>query len=82
MSVTKGDWLEAALLMINSFGGFEAALFLSGETRDPRKDAPIALLIALATATLLYVACHILSFIRCQLQPVRLSLSLMPPNIF
>jgi len=42
--------------MINSLGGFEAALFLSGETRDPRKDAPIALLIALATATFLYVA--------------------------
>ncbi len=56
VSVTRGDWLEAVLLMINSFGGFEAALFLSGETRDPRKDAPVALLIALATATLLYVA--------------------------
>jgi APA family basic amino acid/polyamine antiporter len=53
---TRGDWLEAVLLMINSFGGFEAALVLSGETRDPRKDAPIALLIALTTATFLYVA--------------------------
>jgi basic amino acid/polyamine antiporter, APA family len=56
MSVTTGDWLEAVLLMINSFGGFEAALFVSRETRDPRKDAPIALLIALATATFLYAA--------------------------
>jgi APA family basic amino acid/polyamine antiporter len=56
MSVTSGDWLEAVLLMINSFGGFEAALFVSGETRDPRKDAPIALLIALTSATFLYVA--------------------------
>jgi amino acid transporter len=56
MSVTSGDWLEAILLMINSFGGFEAALFVSGETLDPRKDAPTALLIALATATSLYVA--------------------------
>ena len=56
MSITGRDWLAAVLLMINSFGGFEAALFLSGETRDPRKDAPIALLIALATATFLYVA--------------------------
>jgi len=56
ISSTGEDWLEALLLMINSFGGFEAALFLSGETRDPRKDAPIALLIALPTVTLLYVA--------------------------
>src|SRR5262249_43367034 len=56
ISPTSGDWLEAVLLMINSFGGFEAALFASGETRNPRKDAPIAIFIALATATFLYVA--------------------------
>ena len=56
MPVTRRDWLAAVLLMINSYGGFEAALFASAETRDPRKDAPIALLTALATATFLYVA--------------------------
>jgi len=56
MFVTSKNWLEAVLLMINSFGGFEAALFVSGETRDPRKDAPIALLVALTTATFLYVS--------------------------
>jgi APA family basic amino acid/polyamine antiporter len=56
MSVTSGDWLEAVLLMTTSFGGFEAAFFLSGETRDPCKDGPIARLIALTTATFLYVA--------------------------
>jgi basic amino acid/polyamine antiporter, APA family len=56
MSVTPGNWLEAILLMINSFGGFEAALFVSGEARDPRKDAPVALLIALTSATFLYVS--------------------------
>lgn len=56
LSVTSKNWLEAVLLMINSFGGFEAALFVSGETRDPRKDAPIALLVALTTATFLYVS--------------------------
>jgi hypothetical protein len=32
------------------------ALFVSGETRDPRKAAPIALLVALTTATFLYVS--------------------------
>src|SRR5258708_18441825 len=56
MFVTSKDWLEAVLLMIHSFGGFEAALFVSGETRDPRKDAPIALLVALTTATFLYAS--------------------------
>lgn len=56
ISVTRQDWFGAVLLMINSFGGFEAALFLSGETRDPRKDAPIALLITLVATTSVYVA--------------------------
>jgi amino acid transporter len=63
--ITAADWLQAVLLMINAFGGFEAALFVSGETRDPRKDPPIALLIALVTATLIsvgmqYVVIHTL----------------------
>jgi amino acid transporter len=37
-----------------AYGGFEAALFPLGEAKDPRKDAPIALLVALAACTVLY----------------------------
>jgi amino acid transporter len=50
------DWFAAVLLMVYAYGGFEAALFASGEASNPKKDAPVALAIALATATLLYVA--------------------------
>ena len=50
------DWFTAVLLMVYAYGGFEAALFASGEASNPRKDAPTALAIALVTATLLYVA--------------------------
>jgi len=50
------DWFAAVLLMVYAYGGFEAALFASGEASNPRKDAPSALAIALVTATLLYVA--------------------------
>jgi amino acid transporter len=53
---TTGDWFAAVLLMVYAYGGFEAALFASGEANNPRKDAPVALAIALTTATLLYVA--------------------------
>jgi amino acid transporter len=56
VSTTAADWFAAVLLMVYAYGGFEAALFASGEASDPRKDAPIALLAALVTATLLYVA--------------------------
>jgi APA family basic amino acid/polyamine antiporter len=54
--VSRGNWLDAILLMTNSFSGFEAAFLLSGEARSPRKDAPVALCMTLTTATLLFVA--------------------------
>src|SRR2546427_155698 len=56
VSSHASDWFEALILIVYAYGGFESALFPSGETRDPRKDAPIALCIALLTATFLYVA--------------------------
>ena len=53
---TAADWFEALLLMIYSYGGFEAALIATGETRDSRKDIPFALFTAIAVTTLLYIA--------------------------
>jgi basic amino acid/polyamine antiporter, APA family len=56
MPMSGGDWFDAILLMVYSYGGFEAALFAAGEARNPRNDAPSALVIALVTATFLFVA--------------------------
>ena len=53
---SAANWLDAIVLMILAFGGFEAALFLGGEARDPQKDAPGALLIAIACAAALYIS--------------------------
>jgi amino acid transporter len=53
---TSADWFEAVLLMMYSYGGFEAALIASGETRDARKDIPFALFAAITATTLLYIA--------------------------
>ena len=53
---TAADWFEALLLMIYSYGGFEAALIATGETRDARKDIPFALFIAIGATTLLFIA--------------------------
>jgi APA family basic amino acid/polyamine antiporter len=50
---------QAILLMVYAYGGFESALIASGEASDPRRDAPVALLIAIVTATLLYVAVQV-----------------------
>jgi amino acid transporter len=53
---SAANWLDAIVLMILAFGGFEAALFLAGEARDPRKDAPGALLVAVVCTAVVYIA--------------------------
>jgi amino acid transporter len=47
-------WLEVVLLLVFAYGGFESALIPLGEAKDPRRDAPIALLGALAFCAVLY----------------------------
>lgn len=46
----------AALLVIYAFVGWEAAVIPAGETKNPSKTIPSALLLALLTVTILYVA--------------------------
>jgi basic amino acid/polyamine antiporter, APA family len=57
--LTAANCFQAILLMVYAYGGFEAALFASGEASDPRKDAPVALLLAIVTATLLYICVQV-----------------------
>jgi basic amino acid/polyamine antiporter, APA family len=49
-----GAWLEAILLLVFAYGGFESALLPLGEARDPRRDAPVALFTALGLCALIY----------------------------
>ena len=49
-----GTWLEAILLLVFAYGGFESALLPLGEARNPRRDAPAALFTALGLCALLY----------------------------
>ncbi len=49
-----GAWLDAVLVLIYAFGGFEAALIPMSEAKDPRRDAPFALLASLAITTVLF----------------------------
>jgi basic amino acid/polyamine antiporter, APA family len=48
------NWLEAVLVLMFAYGGFEGAVIPMAEAKDPRRDAPFALLAALATVTLLF----------------------------
>lgn len=50
-----GDFSTTVLLLVFAFTGFEVALIPAGETHDPRRHTPFALLTAIAIATVLYV---------------------------
>ena len=49
-----GAWLQTILLFIFAYGGFEGALVVMAEARDPRRDAPFALLATLVTCVIVY----------------------------
>jgi basic amino acid/polyamine antiporter, APA family len=53
-AISATDWLEAVLVLVYAYGGFEAVLLATGEIRDPRRDAPFALLIGLAVVAVIY----------------------------
>ena len=56
-----GKFSEAVLLLIYAYVGFEAAVIPAGETKDPRKNVPFALLTALAFCTILFVLIQIVT---------------------
>jgi APA family basic amino acid/polyamine antiporter len=55
-TVSAKTWFETMLLLVYAYGGFEGALFVGGESTNPKRDTPIALLSALAGVCLIYTA--------------------------
>jgi len=55
-TTTPRSWFSAILLLVYAYGGFEGALFVGGETKNPKRDTPVALLTALAAVCLLYTS--------------------------
>jgi basic amino acid/polyamine antiporter, APA family len=55
-TLTAENCFQAVLLLVYAYGGFEGALFVGGESTNPRRDTPIALLLALAGVTIIYTA--------------------------
>jgi APA family basic amino acid/polyamine antiporter len=52
---------DAMLLLVYAYGGFEGALSVGGESTNPKRDTPIALLTALALIALIYTAVQIIT---------------------
>ena len=53
-SYSPGVWLNSVLLVVFAYGGFENALTPAGETTNPERDTPFAMLAALALCVPLY----------------------------
>jgi APA family basic amino acid/polyamine antiporter len=49
-----GVWFHPVLLLLFAYGGYETALAPGAEAKDPRRDYPFALLVALVTCTFIY----------------------------
>ena len=47
-------WLQAVLLLIFAYGGFEGSLIVMAEAKNPRRDAAFGLFTALITCTVVY----------------------------
>lgn len=56
---TTGAFSQSVLLLIYAFTGFEMAAIPAGEARNPKKDLPHALLIAIGVVALLYILVQI-----------------------
>ena len=60
VSPGAGGWLQAMLLLLFAYGGYEAALNPMGEARDPRRDVAFALFVALLVLTAIYAALQLI----------------------
>ena len=56
-----GKFSEAVLLLIYAFVGFEAAAIPAGETKEPQKNVPFALLAALGFCAVLFILIQIVA---------------------
>jgi amino acid transporter len=56
---TTGAFSQSVLLLIYAFTGFEMAAIPAGEVRDPKKQLPHALLIAIGVVAFLYILIQI-----------------------
>jgi len=53
-NANASTWRDAMLLLFFAYGGYEAAMNPMGEARNPKRDAPFALFVALGIITLIY----------------------------
>jgi amino acid transporter len=54
-----GDWLQAVLLIAFAYGGYDGSLMAMAEAKDPRRDAPFALIVAMVALAALFTVVQV-----------------------
>jgi basic amino acid/polyamine antiporter, APA family len=57
--VTSAPFFISLFYVMYSYAGWNAATYIAGEIRDPRRDLPLSMLIAVSVVTLLYVLLNV-----------------------
>jgi amino acid transporter len=52
--IAAQDWLQAVLVLVYAYGGFEAVLIATAEMKNPRRDVPVALFVGLGSVAVIY----------------------------
>ncbi len=60
-TLTAFAWADALMILIFAYGGFENAIVPLGEAKNPERDAPFALFVALVACAALYTGVQVVS---------------------
>jgi len=63
VSADAAAWLNAFVVLLFAYGGFETALIPLAEAKEPRRDVPVALLIGLVVITGFYTLLHYVAMV-------------------
>src|SRR5688500_7987709 len=55
---SAGNWIDALVVLLFAYGGFEQAFLPAGEATNPRRDAPFALLTGVIVVAGIYLSVH------------------------
>jgi amino acid transporter len=53
-TVSSSNWIDAVILLVFAYGGFESAVTCASETRNPRGDTAFALIVGMAAVVAVY----------------------------
>jgi amino acid transporter len=55
------DWGRAVLLLVYAYSGFESVVVPAAEAKNPRRDLPFALILALGVCALIYIGVQVVA---------------------